>query len=81
MFRYSFNCQGQRCLNQERVKWPFCHLPCYYQSNHSKVKAILLSVLHKGTSVAVGLSPHYTNPFKGVLNPNFQPFSFELKKI
>jgi len=25
-------------------------------------------------------TPHYSNHFKGVLNPNFLPFSFELKK-
>jgi len=33
---------------------------CYYQSNHSKVEAILLSVLSKDTSGELaGLSPHY----------------------
>jgi len=33
---------------------------CYYQSNHSKVEAILLSALLKGTTGELaGLSPHY----------------------
>jgi len=61
-FRYSFICQI-RYLDQETAKRPFRFssqaATCYYQSNHSKVEVIPLSVLLKDTtSELAGLSPH-----------------------
>jgi len=54
-----------RYLDQETAKGSFRSwsqaTTCYYQSNHSKVEAILLSALTKDTtSELAGLSSHYS---------------------
>jgi len=53
-----------RYFGLEIAKWPFRSssqtATCYYQSNHSKVEVIQLSVLPKdATSEHVGLSSHF----------------------
>jgi len=59
--RYSFICLN---LNQETAKKSFGFsseaVTCFYQSNHAKVEAILLSALPKDTtSELAGLPSHY----------------------
>jgi len=55
----------------------------YYQSSHSKEKASRLvpcpSCPRTQHANLPACSPHY--PFKGVLNPNFRPLCFVLKKF
>jgi len=63
--RYWFICQGTSTKRQRTwAKGPFRFssqtATCYYHSNHSKVEAILLSALPKGTtSELAGLPLHY----------------------
>jgi len=60
MLSYSFICQDTSTRRQQ-VTFPVFEqaVTCYYQSNHSKLEAILLSALSKDTiSELASLSPY-----------------------
>jgi len=73
----SANSFWNRLLHLNQMLYALC------LSYHSNTEAVLFANLSSGRATTTGrlLQPKMGNSNKGVLNPNFQSFTLELRKI